>query len=81
MYNEEAQKVFSLFFDYVYIYDHILMWIWKTYLAEVMKGINSKNDGNLLVFSHESELIHARKLQLFFEDNQVTLNCVALSLS
>lgn len=29
-----------------------------------MKGINSKNDGNLLVFSHDPELIHARKLQL-----------------
>lgn len=29
-----------------------------------MKGINSKNDGNLLVFSCESELSHARKLQL-----------------
>lgn len=25
MYNEESQKVFHSFFDYVYIYDHILM--------------------------------------------------------
>lgn len=32
-----------------------------------MKRINSKSGGNLLVFTHESELIHARKLQLYLK--------------
>lgn len=42
--SEESQSVFILFFDYVYIYDHILMLVntygspWKTYFGSSYEG-------------------------------------------
>lgn len=85
--SEESQSIFTLFFDYLCIYDHILM-LANTYkvperhtLAEVMKGNNSRHNGHLLGFTRESELIHTKKAQASLEtikSRQTSLVCTPL---
>lgn len=81
--SEESQNVFILFFDYVCIWDHILMLVntyrspWRTYF----RRSNSRHDGNLLGFTHGLELIHRRKVQGPLEtikSHQTALRCLSL---